>query len=31
MDFERVQFEKNLEIITEHVKLINGIDDKEGQ
>lgn len=30
-DEEVIQFEKNLEIITEHVKLINGIDDKEGQ
>lgn len=30
-DGEVIQFEKNLEIITEHVKLINGIDDKEGQ
>lgn len=28
---ELIQFEKNLEIITEHVKLINGIDDREGQ
>lgn len=27
-DEEVIQFEKNLEIITEHVKLINGIDDK---
>lgn len=26
-DEEVIQFEKNLEIITEHVKLINGIDD----
>ncbi len=30
-DEEVIQFEKNLAIITEHVKLINGIDDKEGQ
>lgn len=30
-DEEVIQFEKNLEIITEHVKLINGIDDKGGQ
>lgn len=30
-DEKVIQFEKNLEIITEHVKLINGIDDKEGQ
>ncbi len=30
-DEEVIQFEKNLEIITEHVKLINGIDDREGQ
>lgn len=30
-DEEVIQFEKKLEIITEHVKLINGIDDKEGQ
>ena len=30
-DEEVIQFGKNLEIITEHVKLINGIDDKEGQ
>lgn len=30
-DEEVIQFEKNLEIITEHVKLINGINDKEGQ
>lgn len=30
-DEEVIQFEKNLEIITEHVKLINGIDDKEEQ